>query len=112
VSSSSALALFASSMQLFVVVLGVVILLSMLLGRIRLSGLFQDGDTLSAAKLQLFIISLTVAFEYAMAIAHTPTPDRLPPLNEALLSLGAGSNAVFVARNLLARFMNWGSSAR
>jgi hypothetical protein len=108
VSSSSALALFASSTELFVAALGASLLLLALFGRIRLTGLFVDGDTVSAVKLQLFIISLTVTFEYAMAIARTPTPSRLPPLDDTLLTLGAGSNALFAVQRLLARFTNLG----
>jgi len=107
--SSSTLDLFESSSELFVAALGGVLLLSILLGRIRIRGLLLDGDTPSAAKLQLFIISLTVAFEYAMTIARTPTPSRLPPLNDTLLTLGAASNALFLVQGVFVRLKKLGS---
>jgi hypothetical protein len=103
VTRSTALELLEWSTELFVPAFGAVVLLSLLLGRIRIAGLLLDDGSPSAVKVQQCIIALTVAGNYALAIAHTSTPSRLPPLSDTLLTLSAGSNALFFARRLLVR---------
>lgn len=91
----------------FLLALSSIMLFKMVTGKISLAGLLRSKSrahaaarsgvpAFSPARLQLLILTVTVAVEYLQAIVANPHRDALPALPPSMVAALGGSQAIFL----------------
>jgi hypothetical protein len=86
----------------FLLALAALVAIRLLNGEINTSGLLYGADnrgnqSFSPGRVQLLVMTIAAAGQYVMLALNNPDPGTLPPVNNELLAVLMGSNAVYLS---------------